>query len=333
MAREIFISYSRDDKAVVHPFVQYINDAMGWESCWIDLEDIEIGEEFEEGIMQAIDECRVVLFMLSDNSLKSKWTKREVFYAEKHKKQIWPVIVDGDDLRGWFDFHFNIVDHICLNNKDDRAKLVKKLKRRLKVQEDNVSEDEANRKVVEENAESNIEEAEWKILEELDNYVLRPIVVKGKYGFVNTPGKVAIPCKWDYAEPFSEGLALVKNEHGKYGFIDKLGKVVIPCKWDAVWSFSEGLAAIENERGKRGYIDKTGKVVIPCYWKFARPFSEGLAAVANEQRKWGYINKTGRAVIPCQWKDAKLFSGDLARVKNEQGKWLYIDKSGVVVTK
>ena len=67
MERDIFISYSRLDKEVVLPYVKQISEAVERE-CWIDLKGIESGVEFEEVIIKAIDECQVVLFMLSDSS-------------------------------------------------------------------------------------------------------------------------------------------------------------------------------------------------------------------------------------------------------------------------
>ena len=98
MEKEIFISYSRYDKTKVLPLVERINNELGIQ-CWIDLKGIESGEEFEDVIMQAIEESKIVLFMLSDNSLNSQWTKREVYYAEGEGKKIVPILVDGDKLR------------------------------------------------------------------------------------------------------------------------------------------------------------------------------------------------------------------------------------------
>jgi len=48
--------------------------------------------------------------------------------------------------------------------------------------------------------------------------------------------------------------------NGKWGYIDTTGKIVINPQFDEAWWFSEGLARIKI--GDRwGYIDKTGKYV------------------------------------------------------------------------
>ena len=150
MAREIFISYSREDKELVHPFAEYISRAVN-RDCWIDLKGIESGEEFEEVIIEAINECQVVLFMLSDSSLRSKWTKREVYYAEGEGKRIVPVLVNGENLRGWFKFHFGNVDFINLLSKEQKEKLVRDLRSWLGVEQLGTEEKKAIGKAEAEN--------------------------------------------------------------------------------------------------------------------------------------------------------------------------------------
>lgn len=135
MKHDIFISYSRKDKDIVLPYVEQINDALG-RDCWLDLHGIESGVEFEDIIIKAIDECQVVLFMLSDSSLASKWTKREVYYAESGGKRIVPILVDGEQLRGWFNFHFGSVDFINIRSEEHKEKLVQNLRNWLGVKEE-----------------------------------------------------------------------------------------------------------------------------------------------------------------------------------------------------
>ena len=105
---------------------------------------------------------------------------------------------------------------------------------------------------------------------------LAPIKQNGKWGYINTKGEVVIPCIYDAAWPFSEGLATVKKgrwpigqrlPNGKYGFINTKGEVVIPCIYDHAWSFSEGLAKV-LQNGKWSIINTEGKVIVAeCdYW-------------------------------------------------------------------
>jgi hypothetical protein len=47
----------------------------------------------------------------------------------------------------------------------------------------------------------------------------------------------------------------------KCGFVDSTGKLAIPCKYDDAHSFSEGLALVELD-DVGFYIDKNGKEYI-----------------------------------------------------------------------
>lgn len=125
---DVFISYSRNDLDIVETFVKDIEKNVGVR-CWIDWTGIESGEEFEEVIVNAINSVDVVLFFLSEHSLKSHYAKLEVNYANNIGKKIVPIVVDGGALRGWFLFKFGVVDYIDINN----ARQVDKLKENLAV--------------------------------------------------------------------------------------------------------------------------------------------------------------------------------------------------------
>ena len=115
--KKIFISYSRKDKDLVFDIVRQIEDKVGVK-CWIDVNGIESGQQFVDVIMGAIENCEVVLFMMSDSSLKSEYARKEVNYANLLKKRIVPVILDGDQLRGWFAFDFSLTDFIVASNPE-----------------------------------------------------------------------------------------------------------------------------------------------------------------------------------------------------------------------
>ena len=77
-----------------------------------------------------------------------------------------------------------------------------------------------------------------------------------------------IPCQYDNAADFSEGMAVVMDEIGpmtyQYGCIDTTGKEVVPCQYKGMRDFSDGLARVQGDNNKYGYIDKSGKLVIPA---------------------------------------------------------------------
>ena len=145
-----------------------------------------------------------------------------------------------------------------------------------------------------------------------------------KFGFIDQSGTEVVPCKYDIAYRFSEGLAAVKL-NDRRGFIDQSGTEVVPCKYDFAYSFSEGLAAVELN-DKYGFIDQSGTEVIPYKYDLAYSFSEGLATV-ELNGKWGFIDQSGTEVIPYKYDWAGVFSEGLAAVKLND-KEFYIDKTG-----
>jgi hypothetical protein len=144
-------------------------------------------------------------------------------------------------------------------------------------------------------------------------------------GYADATGTTVIAAEFDDAQPFSQGLAAVRNSRQKWGYINKGGKLVIPAMFQDAGSFSEGLAAVANENGEWGYIDSSGRVHVPFRFEKAGRFSQGLAPVALGGR-YGFADKTGKLTIPAEFTDAKPFSEGLAPVLKDS--WQYIDRNG-----
>ena len=110
--------------------------------------------------------------------------------------------------------------------------------------------------------------------------------------------------------------------------IDKTDRIVIPCKYDDAYDFSEGLARIKVD-GKLGYIDRTGEVVIPCRYDEAWDFKNGFASV-SVNRKWGLIDKSGNVIISFKYDNYIFFNDNLARVHKDDGlESGYINENGL----
>ena len=106
--------------------------------------------------------------------------------------------------------------------------------------------------------------------------------------------------RWDSVSEFSEGFACVSSG-GKYGFIDTSGRVVVPVFWEDACGFCEGLARVRYE-GAFGFIDPSSKLVIPTTWADASSFYRGLAYAKTAGKeedccKHGLIDRSGQVVI------------------------------------
>lgn len=152
----------------------------------------------------------------------------------------------------------------------------------------------------------------------------------GKYGYIDSTGKVVIAPQYDNTMGFNEGLAATSTG-GKYGFIDKKGNWAIKPQFDFAYIFMDGAAMVRV--GKQyAWIDKTGKQIIAPqdFEEVAMGFSEGRLAV-KRGGKWGYIDKTGKMVVEAKFKKATKFEGGAAQVETEDGMHHWIAADGRVL--
>ena len=232
---KIFISYKRVDKRRVFEIKREIETRTGGQ-CWIDVDGIESDAQFVSVIMRAINDSELFLFMYSKehtfiNDYDNDWTVREIMFAKKKGKRIVFLNIDGSELTDWFEFMFGIKQQVNLCDSLALERLCSDIIKWTSV------DDSTNGQ-----------------LEDWQN--LLPYIRTSLFGFVDKSGHEVIPCKYDYTNCFSEGLALVVL-NDKYGFIDKNGREVIPCKYEYAEDFNKGLAFVELD-GFNACVDKFG---------------------------------------------------------------------------
>ena len=81
-----------------------------------------------------------------------------------------------------------------------------------------------------------------------------------------TPSFTDAVHQYDELYPFSEGLAAVKK-NDKFGFINTKGELVIPCQYQYAGSFKDGLACVvkDEEDNNISFIDAKGKMLHTKY--------------------------------------------------------------------
>lgn len=92
-------------------------------------------------------------------------------------------------------------------------------------------------------------------------------------------------------DDYHEDLALVINDKLDYGFINAFDEVIIDFKFDYAENFSNGLALIRI-KDKFGYINKKGHVEIALIYDEASTFSHNIAKVKIKTNQF-YINSKG----------------------------------------
>jgi len=151
----------------------------------------------------------------------------------------------------------------------------------------------------------------------------------GKYGFVDLEGDTIIECKFDYAENFSGGLALVKNNL-RYKLIDTSGKLVDLADYDGSQRFRHDMGEYHSglpvlvKQWDISYISSSGEVYLSVPYQDATSFSGGKAKVFDGD-KYNYISKNG--LLLGAWQETE---DDYHAIKNKD-KFGYIDKNGRLV--
>ena len=94
----------------------------------------------------------------------------------------------------------------------------------------------------------------------------------------------------------------------KYGYADSRGRMIIPARFDMADAFSEGLALV-REDGRFGYINTRGSFAIPAQYRHAFPFRDGFAAVRNGGQ-WLLLDRFGHTVARQAEPNAPLAAWD-----------------------
>lgn len=183
-----------------------------------------------------------------------------------------------------------------------------------------------------------------------DSEVLLPVVIDGKWGFINQTGKIVIEPQFAEVEDFSEGLAAAAEPTGKedkwgsrilrWGYIDETGNWKIRPRFHSARKFSEGLAYVQlKEIYKGGYINQNGEMVIKPIFSGGSRFRNGVASVNYEMgKKASLIDKKGNTLTERKYDIIVYFRGDPIKVYVTQwfsGEYLYgfIDSTGKEVIK
>ncbi len=156
--------------------------------------------------------------------------------------------------------------------------------------------------------------------------------------FVNKRGKKVLDVsQYAAVSGFSEGLAAVVDQ-GKIGFINTQGKLVIPCQYalSPNWRkqnhkrrmprFVEGVAAVRVPNKGWNLINQKGKLLLSAYYQYLQVVSKDQI-LASKNGRWGIIRASGQVVLPFRYHALKPFKNGLALVR--QGKrFFYVDTAG-----
>ncbi|MCB9267582.1 MAG: WG repeat-containing protein [Lewinellaceae bacterium] len=114
---------------------------------------------------------------------------------------------------------------------------------------------------------------------------------------------------------------------GKWGYVDDKGNVILSPRYRAAGSFAEGLAPVRS-RGTYGYIGPGGQFTIEPRFDYAEPFEDGIARVYLEGKPY-FINRFGQILFEHPFEEIEAFGPhSYAIVKAVSGKYGLINREG-----
>lgn len=108
--RQVFISYSRQDKDVVLPICKELQTH--GVNVWIDLEGKYHGQNFKNIIVDAIEKSSIVIFFSSKDSNKSYYVQQEIALSVGMSKHIILVLLDDAKFANSIQFDLCNIDWI-----------------------------------------------------------------------------------------------------------------------------------------------------------------------------------------------------------------------------
>lgn len=123
------------------------------------------------------------------------------------------------------------------------------------------------------------------------------ITKKESYEIVDTAGRELVhPADYNLVS-YSDGLMLLEKD-GRYGFMNTDGIWVIESNLRYAEPFSEGLAVVGYRPDKLGVIDSQGNVVMPFMYSHIEACSGGVITAYSEGNGWTVYNKLSRTADP-----------------------------------
>jgi GTPase SAR1 family protein len=131
----VFISYSRRDSTVMLRCVAFMRKQ--GINIWLDNEKLIPGTPiWEEEIEKALKSASAVIVLMSPDSKKSAWVRREIALADQYQKRIFPVLVHGDEESS---ISLRLVGRQYVDIREDESKALRSLRNTIRLYLDELS--------------------------------------------------------------------------------------------------------------------------------------------------------------------------------------------------
>jgi hypothetical protein len=139
------------------------------------------------------------------------------------------------------------------------------------------------------------------------NIQLLPVVVGGKYGFIDTKGNLVLEPKYDYVFDFGRNNFSVVSMNGRYGVIDIDGNEIIACREDSI-KIIDSVFAIKKD-DLWGLMDYRGKAITNFQYEELEADGNGFFKFRSNEM-YGILSQQGKVIVSPEY-DHFSFRGNL----------------------
>lgn len=158
-----------------------------------------------------------------------------------------------------------------------------------------------------------------------DGKIVQPYAGHKAEGLINTSGEIVIE-PMTYYDLFGSSEGLLEYRDFKTflaGFLNPKGEVAIPCQFEMASRFKNGLCVVQNPDGKCGFIDRQGKTILPfvydfdqSYFDYSKHFrTEDDLFVLKKNGKYGVADTACRTIIPHRYDRVSITRNELFLVQ------------------
>ena len=162
-----------------------------------------------------------------------------------------------------------------------------------------------------------------RIYEESEGY--RAIKRNGRYGFIDSRGRLRIANRYENVQAFSDSYAAVKIL-GKWGFVNQQDNIAVQPVYEEVWPFKKGFAHVK-QKGLFGLIDKKGKQVLPVRYEKIEILMTGNLLIQQNGLQ-GLADNTGKILIQPRYSTLQDV-GDQFSIVSRDGKYGVVSEKGL----
>jgi hypothetical protein len=141
-----------------------------------------------------------------------------------------------------------------------------------------------------------------------------------KVGVIDTSGRKVLPAMFEDVGTWQGPLIAVRKKN-QWGYVTPVNKLAIPYKYDTAEPFGDSLA-VTGINGKLGLIDLKGKTVLPHRFT-ALACMDSLCLAKDEG--WGLVSLSGRVVVPMAYQAVENVDGRMLLYTAGTGEKHYFD--------